>query len=115
MKSTAKTPYASQLFGNDPHETLTKGAAQRKAGFRAVKFGWGPYGQGDAATDAAHIPAARRARFAAFRGPFARRAFHRVFRRSKSRRELARSDKYPILGNWAFPSNAPTAEVHSAE
>ena len=59
MKSTAKTPYASQLFGNDPHETLTKGAAQRKAGFRAVKFGWGPYGQGDAATDAAHIAAAR--------------------------------------------------------
>ena len=59
VKSTAKTPYASQLFGNDPHETLTKGAAQRKAGFRAVKFGWGPYGQGDAATDAAHIAAAR--------------------------------------------------------
>ncbi len=48
------------------------------------------------------IPAARRARFAAFRGPFARLAFHRVFRRSKSRRELARSDNLiTCLGGWA--------------
>ncbi len=58
-KSTAKTPYASQLFGDDPQETLAKGKAQRAAGFRAVKFGWGPYGQGDAATDGEHIAAAR--------------------------------------------------------
>ncbi|MDP6687877.1 MAG: mandelate racemase/muconate lactonizing enzyme family protein [Alphaproteobacteria bacterium] len=58
-KSTAKTPYASQLFGDDPQQTLAKGKAQRSAGFRAVKFGWGPYGRGDAATDGEHIAAAR--------------------------------------------------------
>jgi len=58
-ESTRKTPYASQLFGDDPQETLAKGKAQRAAGFRAVKFGWGPYGQGNAVTDAAHIAAAR--------------------------------------------------------
>ena len=58
-QSTRKTPYASQLFGDEPQETRAKGKAQREAGFRAVKFGWGPYGQGDASTDAAHIAAAR--------------------------------------------------------
>ena len=58
-QSTGKTPYASQLFGDDPAETLAKGKAQRENGFRAVKFGWGPYGQGDAQTDGEHIAAAR--------------------------------------------------------
>jgi len=40
-----KTPYASQLFGNSPAETLAGGRSARAAGFRAVKFGWGPMGQ----------------------------------------------------------------------
>ena len=54
-----KTPYASQLFGDDPAETLAKGRAQREQGFRAVKFGWGPYGKGGVDDDAAQIAAAR--------------------------------------------------------
>jgi L-alanine-DL-glutamate epimerase-like enolase superfamily enzyme len=58
-RSLGKTPYASQLFGDDPAETMAKGKAQREQGFRAVKFGWGPYGQGDVQTDAEHIAAAR--------------------------------------------------------
>ncbi|MDA1097796.1 MAG: mandelate racemase/muconate lactonizing enzyme family protein [Proteobacteria bacterium] len=58
-QSHGKTPYASQLFGDDPAETLAKGKAQRDRGFRAVKFGWGPYGQGDARSDREHIAAAR--------------------------------------------------------
>ena len=35
----AKTPYASQLFGNTPQETLEKGRQSRAAGYRAAKFG----------------------------------------------------------------------------
>jgi L-alanine-DL-glutamate epimerase-like enolase superfamily enzyme len=55
----AKTPYASQLFGDDPHETYEHAVAVRKMGFRAAKFGWGPYGRGDAETDRHHVEAAR--------------------------------------------------------
>jgi L-alanine-DL-glutamate epimerase-like enolase superfamily enzyme len=58
-QSHAKTPYASQLFGDTPQETLERGRAQRAAGFRAVKFGWGPIGRGSVADDADHISAAR--------------------------------------------------------
>jgi L-alanine-DL-glutamate epimerase-like enolase superfamily enzyme len=58
-KNHGKTPYASQLFGDDPAQTLAKGKAQRKRGFRAVKFGWGPYGQADVRSDGEHIAAAR--------------------------------------------------------
>lgn len=54
-----KTPYASQLFGDDPQETLLKARRTRGAGYHAVKFGWGPYGRGDAAADAAQVEAAR--------------------------------------------------------
>ena len=54
-----KTPYASQLFGNTPEETLQLGRSARSKGFRAAKFGWGPYGRGTVAQDADHIVAAR--------------------------------------------------------
>jgi len=54
-----KTPYASQLFGDTPQETLEKGRRVRQMGYRASKFGWGPYGKGRAAVDAEHIHAAR--------------------------------------------------------
>lgn len=54
-----KTPYASQLFGDTPQETLEKGRRVRQMGFRASKFGWGPYGKGSAAADADHVRAAR--------------------------------------------------------
>lgn len=58
-QSHAKTPYASQLFGDTPQATLERGRAQRDAGFQAVKFGWGPIGRGSVTEDADHIMAAR--------------------------------------------------------
>lgn len=57
-RSEPKLPYASQLFGDTPEETLAFGKAQRAAGFRAVKFGWGPIGQ-SMKGDIAHFQAAR--------------------------------------------------------
>jgi L-alanine-DL-glutamate epimerase-like enolase superfamily enzyme len=57
--ATAKLPYASQLFGDTPEETLQKGRAVRAQGYRAAKFGWGPYGRGTPQEDAAQIFAAR--------------------------------------------------------
>jgi len=54
-----KVPYASQLFGDTPQATYEKALAVRKNGFRAAKFGWGPYGLGSVDVDAAHVYAAR--------------------------------------------------------
>jgi L-alanine-DL-glutamate epimerase-like enolase superfamily enzyme len=54
-----KTPYASQLFGDDPEETLKKGRQVRKQGFVAAKFGWGPFGKGTARMDEDQLYAAR--------------------------------------------------------
>ncbi len=54
-----KVPYASQLFGSDPQETLRAGQKVARAGFRAGKFGWGPYGHGSPVIDAEHVRAAR--------------------------------------------------------
>lgn len=59
QQAYGKLPYASQLFGDTPQETLTKAQRVRQQGFRAAKFGWGPYGLGSVADDAAHIYAAR--------------------------------------------------------
>ena len=56
---TPKRAYGSQLFGDTAQETLEKARAQRAKGFAAVKFGWGPFGHGDVATDADHLAAAR--------------------------------------------------------
>jgi L-alanine-DL-glutamate epimerase-like enolase superfamily enzyme len=53
-----KRPYASQLFGSDPQQTLAKGRAMRQAGYSAVKFGWGPFGR-DLDADRDHLAAAR--------------------------------------------------------
>jgi L-alanine-DL-glutamate epimerase-like enolase superfamily enzyme len=53
-----KTAYASQLFGDTPAETLRKAQGVRANGFRAAKFGWGPFGV-DLAADEAHVRAAR--------------------------------------------------------
>lgn len=58
-KAFGKLPYASQLFGDTPQETLLKAQRVRQQGFRAAKFGWGPYGLGSVADDASHIYAAR--------------------------------------------------------
>ena len=54
-----KTPYASQLFGNSAQETLQRGRDARAAGFRAVKFGWGPFGTGTVEADVEQLDAAR--------------------------------------------------------
>jgi len=55
----AKTPYASQLFGNTPQETLEKGRQSRAAGYHTAKFGWGPFGRGTVEIDREHLHAAR--------------------------------------------------------
>jgi L-alanine-DL-glutamate epimerase-like enolase superfamily enzyme len=54
-----KLPYASQLFGDTPAQTLALAQQVRAAGFKAAKFGWGPYGLGSVSDDAAHVYAAR--------------------------------------------------------
>jgi L-alanine-DL-glutamate epimerase-like enolase superfamily enzyme len=54
-----KTAYASQLFGEDAQETFRKAQAVTRAGYRAAKFGWGPYGRGTVQQDAEQVRAAR--------------------------------------------------------
>jgi L-alanine-DL-glutamate epimerase-like enolase superfamily enzyme len=54
-----KMPYASQLFGDTPAETLERARRARAQRFRAVKFGWGPIGRAGADVDAEHFAAAR--------------------------------------------------------
>ncbi len=58
-RATAKTPYASVLFGDDPAETHARAQTAIREGFRAAKFGWGPFGRGTAAEDRDHLMAAR--------------------------------------------------------
>ncbi len=54
-----KLPYASQLFGDTPTDTLQLAKRARADQFRAVKFGWGPIGKLDLKTDIDHFQAAR--------------------------------------------------------
>ena len=54
-----KMPYASQLFGDTPEETLNKARRVRSSGYRASKFGWGPFGKGTPQQDEEHLRAAR--------------------------------------------------------
>lgn len=58
-KAYPKLPYASQLFGDTPEATFEKAKTSRIKGYKAVKFGWGPIGKGDAKADEAHFRAAR--------------------------------------------------------
>jgi L-alanine-DL-glutamate epimerase-like enolase superfamily enzyme len=58
-RSHPKTPYASHLFGDTPQETLEIARRAREAGFRAVKFGWGPFGRGSLQDDNDQVAAAR--------------------------------------------------------
>lgn len=58
-KAYPKIPYASQLFGDTPEQTYQKAVQSRQAGYRAVKFGWGPIGRSTAAMDEAHFRATR--------------------------------------------------------
>ncbi len=54
-----KRPYASVLFGDSPESTTEKARAIRAAGFRAAKFGWGPFGRTTHSADKNQIFAAR--------------------------------------------------------
>jgi L-alanine-DL-glutamate epimerase-like enolase superfamily enzyme len=58
-RAYAKLPYASQLFGDTPAETLAGCRAARDRGFRAVKCGWGPFGRGTLTDDRDQLQAAR--------------------------------------------------------
>jgi L-alanine-DL-glutamate epimerase-like enolase superfamily enzyme len=58
-KSEPKLPYASVLFGDTAAETKNKAVEMKRAGFRAIKFGWGPFGTTTLGDDEAHISAAR--------------------------------------------------------
>jgi len=58
-KSFPKTPYASVLFGDTAEETLQKARTIRSKGFRAAKFGWGPYGRTSVEADRDQVHAAR--------------------------------------------------------
>jgi L-alanine-DL-glutamate epimerase-like enolase superfamily enzyme len=54
-----KRPYASQLFGDSPQETLRLAQQVRNEGYTAAKFGWGPFGLGSATADIEQVMAAR--------------------------------------------------------
>ncbi|MFI5153082.1 MAG: mandelate racemase/muconate lactonizing enzyme family protein, partial [Chitinophagales bacterium] len=58
-KAFPKIPYASQLFGETAAQTLGKAGRARSAGYKAVKFGWGPFGRNALADDIAQLSAAR--------------------------------------------------------
>lgn len=54
-----KIAYASQLFGDDPQSTFRRAQEVARAGIRAAKFGWGPYGRTSTEEDADQVQAAR--------------------------------------------------------
>ncbi|HEX7926604.1 MAG TPA: mandelate racemase/muconate lactonizing enzyme family protein [bacterium] len=54
-----KQPYASVLFGDTPQDTLAKARRIAGQGFRAAKFGWGPFGKTTVRADADQLQAAR--------------------------------------------------------
>ncbi len=58
-KAYPKTPYASALFGDEPQQTLAKAKAYTSQGYRAAKFGWGPFGHGTVQQDIDQLHAAR--------------------------------------------------------
>ena len=56
--SYPKTAYASLLFGETPTLTLEKARHANTSGYRAAKFGWGPFGK-DSGKDRDQLMAAR--------------------------------------------------------
>lgn len=58
-ESCAKTPYASVLFGDTAEATLHKAKTISRQGFRAAKFGWGPFGAHGLELDEDQLRAAR--------------------------------------------------------
>jgi L-alanine-DL-glutamate epimerase-like enolase superfamily enzyme len=59
QRAYPKAAYASVLFGDTPEITFEKACTERQAGYRAVKFGWGPFGRGSVEDDARQLRAAR--------------------------------------------------------
>lgn len=59
QRAYPKIAYASQLFGDDAQATLAKAQGVARQGFRAAKFGWGPYGRGTVEQDNDQVRAAR--------------------------------------------------------
>ena len=58
QKAHPKTPYASVLFEAPVEATFRRACRLREMGFRAAKFGWGPFGK-DAELDQSLVLAAR--------------------------------------------------------
>lgn len=58
-QARSRLPYCSLLFGDTPHETLEKARAAQRQGYRAAKFGWGPFGRGSLKEDEDQVAAAR--------------------------------------------------------
>ncbi|HEY6975351.1 MAG TPA: mandelate racemase/muconate lactonizing enzyme family protein [Chitinophagaceae bacterium] len=58
-KTFPKLPYASQLFGDTAEETFEKAVKAHTAGYKAVKFGWGPFGKTSVEDDVSQLKAAR--------------------------------------------------------
>ncbi len=54
-----KTPYASSLFGDTAQDTFAKAKEVRLKGYRAAKFGWGPFGRRTLQDDIDQVVAAR--------------------------------------------------------
>lgn len=59
QRAYPKIPYASQLFGDTPQETFQKAQQVQRQGYRATKFGWGPFGKGTVQMDEDQVHAAR--------------------------------------------------------
>lgn len=54
-----RLPYCSLLFGDTPQDTLEKAVQAQRQGFRAAKFGWGPFGHNGLQHDVDQVAAAR--------------------------------------------------------
>jgi len=61
QRAGKKLPYASKLFGHDADDTFRRVTRASSDGFRAVKVGWGPIGQGRVEADQEQFMAAREA------------------------------------------------------
>jgi hypothetical protein len=91
---------AVELFGDTPAETLRKAQGVRANGFRAAKFGWGPFGV-ELAADEAHVRAVahgrRRRRARTVHGPqpdrFRRGRLYPDRRRAHRRHHLRLRDR----------------------
>jgi L-alanine-DL-glutamate epimerase-like enolase superfamily enzyme len=59
QRAYPKIAYASQLFGDDSQATYRQAQLVSRTGFKAAKFGWGPYGRGTVVQDTDQVRAAR--------------------------------------------------------